>query len=266
VRETNYIETEKALTVSGGEEVRGNVNSALKRKLSEPSPALCSHDGTFVIVGSGPSLAQSWEGLKDERAKGRPICAVKGAHDFLVEKGIEPELFFSIDPRDRRNTVSRETKNTVYLLASRVAPVMFDHLKDRYVMIVHTGSADDENKLMHELGVKYIIGGMSTSGLRAVNVGYYLGFRNFVMYGMDSCNADDGITKRVNGDLTGQTQGVRVGHPTHGPSFVGNVAMAQQALDFQKIYQYLPDAHIEIKGGGLLAAIVAERKNRGYWT
>lgn len=248
------------------EGVTSHIESAMKRGLPELLPAICSHDGTFVIVGSGPSLANTWEELKEERAKRRPICAVKGAHDFLVEKGIEPELFFSIDPRDRRNNVSKETKNTVYLLASRCAPVMFDHLKDRYVMLVHTGSAHDENKLMHDLGVKYIIGGMSTSGLRAVNLGYYMGFRNFVMYGMDSCNAEDGITKRVDGSLTGQIQGVRVGNAYAGPEFTGNIAMIQQALDFQKIYQYLPDAHIEVKGGGLLAAIIEERKKKGYWT
>jgi len=33
-----------------------NIRAALRRDLPELQPALCSHDGTFVIVGSGPSL------------------------------------------------------------------------------------------------------------------------------------------------------------------------------------------------------------------
>ena len=110
------------------EGVTAYIESAVKRGLPELPPAICSHDGTFVIAGSGPSLANTWEELKEEKRKGRPICAIKGAHDFLIGKGIEPELFFSIDPRDRRNCVTLEAQNTIYLLASRCSPVMFDHL------------------------------------------------------------------------------------------------------------------------------------------
>lgn len=237
-----------------------HIQSALRRGLPELPPAICSHDGTFVIAGSGPSLAQNLDGLRNEREQGRPICAIKGAHDFLIDNGIEPDLFLSIDPRDRRNNVQRVPENTVYLLASRCSPVMFDHLKDRHVMLWHAYSSADENECFK--GTKhYLIGGMSTSGLRAVNVAYYMGFRRVVMYGMDSCNAPDGITKRVDGSLTGQTTDVIVGHT--GKKFIANIAMAQQAKDFQRLWTMMPDLQVEVKGDGLLAAIHAERKRLG---
>ena len=107
-----------------------------------------------------------------------------------------------------------------------------------------------------------MIGGTSTSGLRAVNLAYYMGFRKVAMYGMDSCNAPDGITKRIDGSLTGQTVPVIV----DGQTFIANVAMAQQAEDFQKIWVMMPDMKVEVFGGGLLAAILEARRKRGYWT
>lgn len=242
------------------EHIRANV----KRGLPELLPAICSHDGTFVIAGSGPSLKDSLDGIRAEKALGRPLCAVKGAHDFLLKNGIAPDVFLSIDPRDRRNNVQEISEDTVYLLASRCSPQLFDHLKDRHVMLWHAASGQDEQRLMAELGVKYMIGGTSTSGLRAVNVAYYMGYRKVVMFGMDSCNAADGITKRVDGSLTGQTIEVVVGGSHE--KFTANIAMAQQAQDFQSLWTMMPDLSVEVRGGGLLAAILEERKRRGFWT
>lgn len=237
-----------------------HIKYALSFGLPELTPALCSHDGTFVIAGAGPSLASSLDELREEREKGRPICAVKAAHDFLIKNGIEPELFMSIDPRDRRNNVQEETENTIYLLASRCAPEMFDHLKDRKVMLFHAACVEEEHQAIGKNAL--LINGTSTSGLRAINVGYFMGYRKFILYGMDSCNAPDGITKRVDGSLTGQTIDVYVGGPT-GRKFTCNMAMAEQANSFHQIWDMMPDVKLEIKGDGLLAAMLAEWKRRG---
>jgi hypothetical protein len=170
-------------------------------------------------------------------------------------------LFLSIDPRDRRNNVQEKTENTIYLLASRCSPALFEYLSDRKVMLWHALSSAEENTLMIE---KYRIGGTTTSGLRAVNVAYFMGFRKVVMYGMDSCNAPDGITKRIDGSLTGQTTEVIVDGSFK--KFTCNIAMAQQAMDFQKLWSMMPDIEVEIHGEGLLQAILEERKKRNYWT
>lgn len=243
--------------------VVSNIECNSARGLREFQPALISHDGTFVIVGSGPSLANYAEEIRAEKAKGRPICAIKGAHDWLCDQGIEPDLFFSIDPRDRRSNVQRKTERTVYLLSSRCAPEMFEHLKGRDILLVHTLSSDEENKC-YEGKSKYLVGGMSTSGLRAFNLAYWWGFRKFIMFGMDSCNAPDGVTKRVDGSLTGITTDVII--EKTGRKFICNIAMAKQAEDFQKLYQMMPDIHIESRGDGLLTAILEERKSRGFRT
>lgn len=241
------------------EGVEENIRLSMKRCLPELQPAICSHDGHFVVVGSGPSLKDNFEGVREEKAKGRPVCAVKAAHDFLIERNIEPDVFLSLDPRDRRNNVQKETESTIYLLASRCAPELFEHLKDRRVMVWHAAGAEKENQVLREFGViQKAVGGASTSGLRAIYVGYIWGFRHFVFYGMDSCNAEDGVTKRVDGSLTGVTQDVYVS----GRKFVCNIAMALQAQEFAILLSVLPNISIEIKGGGLLAAIQEEHKRR----
>lgn len=241
--------------------ISAHIEHSLTLGLPELLPAICAHDGTFVIVGSGPSLSECAADIFAEREKGRPICAVNGAHDWLIEKGIAPDIFLTIDPRDTRHNIKRESPETVYLIASRCCPELFAHLKDRNVMIWHCLSSNDENQILAKAG-KYMIGGMSTSGLRAVTVGVHMGFRNFVMYGIDSCNGPDGVTKRIDGSLTGQRQDVIVG----GRKFIANVAMAKQAQDFQYLYSIAPGIHIDVKGDGLIAAIVAERKKQGKWT
>lgn len=243
--------------------VVGNIEANCKRGLAEYQPAICAHDGTFVIVGSGPSLAGFADEIRAEQAKGRPICAIKGAHDWLVNNGITPDLFFTIEPRDRRNNVKLKNEKTHYLLASRCDPIMFDHLKGCLVTLVHCLSSDDENRWFKDKH-KYLLGGMSTSGLRAVNLAYLSGFRKVIMFGMDSCNAPDGITKRVDGSLTGQTVEVAVGFG--GRKFTCNMAMAKQAEDFQKMYYMMPDMHIESRGDGLLSAMLDAWKAKGLHT
>jgi len=234
------------------------IQKNLARGLPEFAPALVAHDGTMVCVGSGPSLPTVIDQINAERERGRPICAVKGAHDYLCEQDLEPDLFVSVEPRDRRVNLKRKNQHTTYLLSSRVAVEVFDHLSDCRVVLWNAFGTSEEMKAFKD-SVRYACGGGSTSGLRAIAIGYLMGFRNFLLYGYDSCNAADG-TKRFDGSKTGVTQDVYVG----GQRFVCNLAMAAQANEFQLVtYSLLPGIHIEAKGGGLIAAILDERQRQG---
>lgn len=257
------------------EEICGNIRSSLERGLPELAPALCSHDGTFVIVGSGPSMPQFVDDLKAEQALGRPICAVNHAHDFLVTQGIEPTFFLTIDPRPRADYhLTQLPQSTFYLLASRVHPEMFDRLKDHHVILWHAWADQDQAEDIWNSRKAFLIGGGTTSGIRAINVGYLLGFRKFVLYGLDSCLAPDGKTKRFNGDGSGQMTKIQVGWfkgadqgcDPQSREFVSNYAMAQQGNDFNRVFIDMPDASFTVKGDGLLAAIVAQRKAMGLHT
>jgi hypothetical protein len=107
---------------------------------------------------------------------------------------------------------------------------------------------------------KIAIGGGTTSGLRAINIGYVLGFRHFTLYGYDSCNRADGV-KRFTGETTGPSVDVYVGGPG-GRKFNCNAAMAQQANEFQKLFDVMGDIKLDVKGPGLIAEIMRVREAR----
>jgi len=232
------------------------IRENLKRELPELKPAICSHDGNFVIVASGPFLSEHIEEIRQEQERGRPICAINGSYDYLVNHGIIPNLFLTVDPRPMPQNVTNPQHETVFLLASRVNPELFDRLTDYKVLVWHSWSLEKE---CEEFKGKFAIGGGTTSGLRAINMGYVLGYRNFIMYGMDSCLADDKKTKRFSGEEAGAIIDVVVGDKT----FYCNHAMAQQANEFQELYKVMSDVHLEAKGRGLIAAILDERKRLG---
>ncbi len=248
--------------VGTDDEITSNIRTNRARGLPEVTPALCSHDGTFVIAGSGPSLPKFVEEIRGERKAGRPILACNGAHDFLCEHELEPDLFLTIDPRDTiiANT-SKKNAHTTYLIASRCSPNLFEHLKDCKVMLWHAWGTGAENDAYEG---KYRIGGGTTSGTRAIYIGYVMGYRKFRIYGLDSCLASDGQTKRFSGEKAGAIWPIFVGDTKR--QFLANGAMAQQAQEIQKLTEILPDATFEFLGDGLIAAIWEERKRLGMPT
>jgi uncharacterized Rossmann fold enzyme len=244
----------KQYVSEGGNE--SQIRHALALNLPELKPALCRHDGTFVIAASGPSLVEFIEEIREEQAKGRPICAINGAYDYLVSQGITPDLFLTVDPRPMPQNVTKPQQETIFLLASRVNQELYQRLNGFRVMVWHSWSTENE---CNEFKGRFAIGGGTTSGLRAINVGYVLGYRNFSLYGMDSCLAADGKTKRFSGEESGKIVDVIIG----GETFLCNGAMAQQAQEFQTLYNVMPDLHIKAYGNGLLARILLERERLG---
>lgn len=233
------------------EGIRENIDYALSLNLPELQPAPCAHYGTMVVVGSGPSLEHQIENIRNERG---PILAVKGAYDYLRDRGITPDLYLSVEPRYR--PVKNPSKDSVFLLASRVNRKVFDELKEHSILLWHSLSSENEAP-----PGKLAIGGGSTSGLRAVNVAYILGYRKIRFYGMDSCLGERN-EKRVGQqpiDNTVAKTDVIVG----GKRFICNMAMAAQAQDFQNIWDVMPDMEVEVIGGGLLAEILCQRRIQG---
>lgn len=235
-----------------------NIRINLQRGLPEFAPTIVKNDGVFVIVGSGPSMPAQIDRIKIEVDLGRPICAINGANDFLIENGITPDLFVTCDPRPMPQNFKNPGQETIYLLASRCHPSSFERLKDHKVMLWHSWSHEKE---CAELRGRLVVGGGTTSGLRAVNLGYVMGFRKFRLYGFDSCLKDKTV-KRFTGEKAGQLIDVIV----NGEVFWCNAAGAQQARDFQYLYKIFHGINIEALGGGLIAAIIEARKSQGLPT
>lgn len=241
------------------EEILGNIRHALSLGLPELAIAPCRHDGTFVIVGSSPSVVNQVERIRSDQAAGRSICSINGGHDFLVSNGITPDLFLTTDPRPMPQNFRYLNDTTVYLIASRCSPETFETLKGRDVMLWHCWSDNFEQDELNKHSLM-AIGGGTTSGLRAINVAYVLGYRKIKLYGMDSCLGEK-MEKRWDADPVENvaTTEVVCGDRT----FICNWAMAQQANEFQQVYDIMGDITIESFGDGLISAILEERRKQG---
>ena len=241
-------------------DIEANVKYSLSLGLREFTMAPCAHAGTFIICGSSPSLKDYIEAIRQDQHTGHPICAVKGAYDFLREHDITPDLYISVEPRYR--PIKDPSDHSTYMLASRCNPQDFDELLEKHLCLLlwHSWTNVEEPCYAGLMGV----GGGSTSGLRAINIAYLLGFKRIKIYGMDSCLMEG--EKRVGQGVICskvKTIGIKVGADDDAREFRATMAMAAQSQDFQMIWEIMPGLKIEVMGDGLLAAICEQRKQTG---
>ena len=249
------------------DEIKNNIHYSLSLGLTELGLSPCKHDGTFVIVGSGPTLKNHIKDIIKEQRAGRPICAINGAADYLTFHNVIPDLFLTTDPRPMPQNFKYRNPKTVYLIASRCHPDTLNSVmaisKGTNVMLWHAWMDKAEtDELINQK--KIGIGGGTTSGLRAINVAYVMGFRKVHMYGLDSCLDEEGAKRVMDGKMADEVKTIDV--IVGGRRFVCNMAMAQQADDFQGVYDIMPDMKITSFGDGLISAIIEQRKAQGMPT
>lgn len=138
-------------------------------------------EGMLSIVCYGPSLRDTWKQIK------RPMMTVSGAHDFLVERGVIPDFHMDCDPRKHKaELVQRLHPEVKYRMASVVHPSFWERLAGHDVELwhLHNGPETDEWLAKHDPGANRI-GGGTTAGSRALEIGSMLGYRRFEIHGMD---------------------------------------------------------------------------------
>ena len=212
-------------------------------------------DGAIALVASGPSVASQIDVIKKMQADGVKIVAIKDAHDWLLTQGVVPDYALAIDPQEHRISFYTPHKGVEYMIASQCHKAMFDNLEGHNVTIWHPYVMKGQNRPKNVM----LVGGGTTSGLRAISLFYVMGWRHFALFGYDSCN--DGDKLRING--SGLKDGdvlneIRI--EEDGETFYANPSMALQAEHFQTYYDYLPDATFTGYGHGLIQAIIKKRE------
>jgi uncharacterized Rossmann fold enzyme len=232
-----------------------HMESAVERGYPQIAKQKLPKDGAIMLVASGPSVATQIDVIRKMQADGTRIVAIKDAHDWLITQGIIPDYALAIDPQEHRISFYTPHKGVEYMIASQCHKAMFDNLKGYNVNIWHPyvmkGQVRPKNAML--------IGGGTTSGLRAISLFYVMGWRHFALFGFDSCN--DGDKLRVNG--SGLKEGDKVTEiriEEDGETFLCNASMALQAEHFQTYYDYLPDATFTGFGHGLIQAIIKKRE------
>lgn len=247
------------------ERLKKQIKSAVRRRLPQISP-MPANSGTAVLCGSGPSLRDSLDDIKGHLEKGDIVVAIKGAHDYLIERGIIPTAGLAIDPQPKIFHTFTPRNDVKYYFASQVHPSVFNKFNGYDVNVFHMYTNIPNEEMADIIGDGFLLGGGSTSGLRAMTLFFVLGYRNFHLYGYDSCMSD-GIRK-----ITGEGQqhkklvNVHVGSPDSPEIYVADVAMAAQADEFEKMIKFLGEmAPIQITthGHGLIPAIARYRASKG---
>jgi uncharacterized Rossmann fold enzyme len=244
------------------EQIIEQIKENIKLKLVEFRQAVVLNNGDFCMVGSGPSIEDHLEAIKDCQNQGMPIIAIKGAHDWLIERGIIPDLCIMLDPQPKilncikhRGQWPTSHKGCIYMIASQCAPEIFEALKGQRTVIWHALSNIGEAEI---LPGKMLVGGGTTTGLRGVNLGYLMGFRRFRMFGFDSCLKDkESKIKRMTGETATKVLDVECGKRV----FYCNPAMAGQANEIQSmIKMFGGDIKIKSYGYGLITELLRERR------
>tara|TARA_R110002110_G_scaffold57677_3_gene164628 strand:- start:360 stop:1322 length:963 start_codon:yes stop_codon:yes gene_type:complete len=244
------------------EQLKDQIAENMKRKLVEFQQAIIPNNGDFCMIGSGPSIEHHLDAIKDCQDQGMPLIAIKGSHDWLIERGIIPDICIMLDPQPKiLNCIKyagqwpSSHKGCVYMIASQCSPEIFDALKTQRTVIWHALSNIGEAGILKG---KMLVGGGTTTGLRGVNLGYLMGFRRFRMFGFDSCLKDkESKIKRISGEKATKVVDVECGSKV----FYCNPAMAGQANELQSMIKMF-DGNIRLKsyGYGLITELLRERR------
>lgn len=218
------------------------------------------HTRTAVIVAYGPSLLDTWEELKVPFDVPADIFTVSGAHSFLVQRGIRPYAHTDIDPRPHKAEMLTDIcPTTRFYLGSRCHMAMFDRLKGYDIRMYHTGRQEQEMHAIREIypGAK-IISPAAMIGMQCVNLCFFLGYRKFILYGMDCCLLGDAHHAGFHPNPDTQTLQVEVA----GRDFITTYSMICSMVDFFNIAIDHPVGTFKLRGDGMLQW--AEKTSRGF--
>lgn len=246
-----------AKCVATNEQLLENIESCIERGYPEFVPSLTMHDGTCVLVGAGPSTPQFVEEIREHQESGKPIVAIKGAHDFLLDHGIKPDICVMLDPQaSMTKWIKKKNTYVRYLIASQCHPDLFGHLQGCKVIVFHALSMIGEDKILGPSRI--LIGGGTTSGLRAFNLMWLQGFKKFICYGYDSCIGENNAIDFYGNPNEKRRLQIFVGDGEKRKGFWTTPAMAAQANELQPILKLFNGIEVEFKGDGLLAAIMEQ--------
>ena len=216
-----------------------------------------AHDHEIAVVGSGPSLRDTWETVRDLKERGVYIAAVKGAHDFLIERGVIPHIAVMVDPQPHIvQCFQRKRHDVTYFVASQCNPELAEFFMGYPVVRWHllTGKEGEKEAIRGEP----VLGGGSTSGNRTLTLGWMMGFRRFHLFGFDSCLSGDDL--KVHQKWTGQIIQIMTGER----EFKCNPAMAAQVTEFEKIVNmFRNQAQFKVYGDGAIPHLAKCRRDRG---
>lgn len=198
--------------------------------------------GPVIICGFAPSIEGELKTIRKlKKKKGTRLICVNAAHDWLLKKGIKPDIMLMLDP-DVTYTryIQRPRKGVRYFIASQCAPGVFDTLLEKGAdVVVWHSYREPSNDLVMELWSDVptsLVGGGSSTALRAINLAMVAGYADFHLFGMDSSIPEghkSHLDYEVNDEFEHEYQRLPVW--VKGREFVATSGMRSQAVGFHEM-------------------------------
>lgn len=241
------------------EHTKINCPKVSKRLKNVPEP----HDRVAVIVCYGPSLSDTWTDLVGQlKFNGGDVFSVSGAHDFLIRRDIIPKYHVECDPRPHKaDNLQRPAKGVEYLIASCCHPVLVDKLVPYDLTLWHMCNGEESFRTVDELEPdQFMVHGGGNAGLRAIAVAYVMGYRKFIIYGMDCSFRGE---KEWAGPHAGKKKKSHIEVVCEGETFQTSPVMVSYARQFFSTMENAPGAEFTMVGDGLLQSMVKASMNQG---
>jgi hypothetical protein len=149
-------------------------------------------------VGSGPSLNDTLEELRQLVWEGATLVTLNGAYQWCIEHNLRPQTQIVMDARpSNARFVQPEVPRCNYIVASQCAPEVWDAVAGRpHVWIWHPVVKSAEEKPTKLLDDFYFgnwigVGGGTTVATRAMNMLRICGYLRFDLFGIDCCWKDN---------------------------------------------------------------------------
>jgi len=226
-----------------------NIRRNIARGLPKVSPTAAERGSDVMkLVCFGPSLADNWEHVKVGEGD---IWTVSGANRYLYRRGIAPQFHLEADPRPHKaELVKGACPTTVYLIASRCHPSMFEALADKRVLLYHVFGEDERETLDDVAAQDFRVPPAWSMGNTALNIGMLLGYKRFLIYGMDGSFTDDG---RQHPDDHPNEETVRMSYTVDGErTFLSSPSHLVACECFIRLMREQPYGTFEFIGDGLI--------------
>lgn len=214
--------------------------------LQDALPRRC----TLTVVANGPSA------LDVDMASIKTLTlAVNGSIKLFTDKGLAPTYWAACDPQELLADMLPDNppRDTVYFVASKCHPAVFEKLRGRDVRLWHLMDYPAPGRLRMALA--------SSVTLSVTWLMYKLGFTDFEYYGWDGCfmggrhhASDDSVWGSGEAPLNmGYGGAIIDGEYVGGrifPTTVSWAAEAHSAVQFFQLAKYF-DIGVEIHGDGM---------------
>jgi len=203
-----------------------------------------------TVIANGPTARQA-----DLRAMLGPTLALNGALGLFLEQGLAPTYWAACDPQEYVASLLPDNPplDTVYFVASKCHPAVFEKLKDRDVRLWHL--------LDHPAEGRQRIALASSVTISASWLMHRLGFTDFDYWGWDGCFMDGKNHAGHNADWSGvDTLHLNYGGKVENGEVIGGrtfattrtwAAEAKGAEQFFQLAEYF-DIGIKIHGDAMI--------------